>query len=482
MGDVYDSIVVWTTFEDYSVAAYYQPLRNDTRGLGVCDPNATTQDALFGCQFDRTNGARLQGVIYMNSVGLWRSIDQQWGLNFGLDDFQSQTYAVLGQESAHRWLVGFHFRDGRTGRGSTELLGRDFSHWNIKADTAASVMDGLDWVDNNDGTFTAVGDNDGYSQLDLYGMGLLAKEEVEPLFIVEGAHSERLKAVYRQFQQNITGDLPDGTDGLPAGVPPIEYMGPMPATGTRVDVDIDMVVAMSGERIPSYADSQKAFNQAFVLVTLPGQTAGAAANEVDELEVVRRTWEMFFAQKTLGRGTMCTALSGTCAPSVAEIVDIRWSDAANNPSDGEWGRGEETDVYLTLKNGGGAPIESVGATLSTSGTDVTITTGNVVFGTLSGGSRVESPTAFRVKLGARVSCDTHSVPVTVSIDGGGQAQEFQLVVKACGGSEQPEADAPATKKGPFQGVGPCACATTQDSVAPWALLGMFALLVARRRR
>ncbi len=483
MGDKYDSIVIWTTFEDYSVAAYYQPLRNDIGGLGVCDQSGQDQSGLFGCTYDQTGGLKLQGVIYMNSIAMWQQVDEQWNLTYALEDDNSQIYATLGQESAHRWGTGFQFRDPRTGRVSKALLGRDGSHWNLKVDAAASWMDGLDWRDDGGGLFSVIADNDGYSQLDLYGMGLLSADEVEPFFIVEGASSSRLQQIYRQFGITIPATIPDGTDGLPAGFPPMELVGSLPATGTRVDVTMDQVLSACGPRLPNSTQSQKTFNQAFVLVTRPGQTAASVSGDVDNLDTVRRNWERIFAEKTGGKGVMCTALGGTCAPPVADVVAIRVTDDGNNPADGEWGRGEELNIYTVLTNRGGGAISNVTATLTSSSPDVEIVNGTVSFGAINAGAQVESATGFRARLGSTVSCETRTVPVTVAVTGGGQTREFQAAIKACGGDEQPKTEDPPSRiPGLPPGFGPCLCAQGVQGGVPMAALMLGVLLAVRGRR
>ena len=61
------------------------------------------------------------------------------------DSFDQNVYAVLGQETAHRWGSALRFKDPRNGQVSKKLLGRDNSHWAAFVDTDASVMDGWDF-------------------------------------------------------------------------------------------------------------------------------------------------------------------------------------------------------------------------------------------------------------------------------------------------------------------------------------------------
>ena len=55
---------------------------------------------------------------------------------------ENNTLSLLGQECGHRWLAYLEFRDGATN--STEMLGRDESHWSFFFDSDASNMEGND--------------------------------------------------------------------------------------------------------------------------------------------------------------------------------------------------------------------------------------------------------------------------------------------------------------------------------------------------
>lgn len=482
-GDIFDSVVVWTTFKDYSVAAYYLPLRNDIHGLGVCDSGGG-QSSLFGCVYDRSGGQNVQGYIYMNGIDLWLEVDNMWGLAWTELDFESQVYATLGQESAHRWLSGFQVRD-TAGRVSTLLLGRDKSHWNLKFDSGGSVMDGVEWEDTGNGTFSAVGDNDGYSALDQYAMGLIAPEEVAPVFFISGAASNDLKSFYwRVTGQTISDLIPDGTEQLPAGWPPHEVMGTITATGSRRDYSIEQIISVNGARVPAYDEAPKQFKQAFALVTLPGQSTASVTGHVARLDAVRQRWEQWFTDRTAARGNICTSLSGVCAPPHAEIADVRLSDDGSATADGAWGRNEEVSLYLVVTNSGGAPVMSVSATASTASERVTVTGAQVQLGRINPGTRVESPTAFRLTLSDRTPCDVTTVPVTVTLDGGAAAREFNLAVKACGEGEQPVQD-PTDKDdggGPGGILPGCACALPATGTPPVAALLLAGAVTRRLRR
>ncbi|MEW5851689.1 MAG: hypothetical protein AB2A00_23065 [Myxococcota bacterium] len=480
LGDNYDMIVVWTTFEDYSGGAYYSPLRNDIQGLGKCN-QSQGQDAIFGCMFDQSGGLNLQGEIFMNSVDMWMQTDQQMGLGYTEDDFESQIYSTLAQESAHRWLVGFHINDPDTGADSTALLGRDRSHWNLKVDANGSVMDGLDWEHNGGSNFEIVGDNDTYSPLDLYAMGLASPDEVEPFFIVKNAFSQDLKDIYRSWGQNISGYIPDGNDEL--FVPPVELTGPLAATGTLQEVTIDDIITTNRARVPSAANSPKEFKQAFVLVTYPGESQSSISNKVEQLELVRTVWEQWFAAKTGGRGTVCTALDGVCRPAQPEIRDLRM---------GEWKRGETVDAFVSISNPGGRMLESATARISTAQGFITLEQDSVTITNVDAGQLKESGTPFRLRAENDLPCSVTSVPLTVTVETAGNApvsRQFSVSVGECtagqGGSSTSSGGV-AVGPGGAGGipVGPCRCASPAAEGAPLmalALLGLGTLLRRRRK-
>jgi hypothetical protein len=306
-GDEYDFITVFTTFDDNSVAAYYLPLQQNTDGLGECNFN---NGDTFGCLFNQFGDSgieRLQGFVFMNSLNTWRSQDQFYtGVVHDDDDQLGTVFATLGQEVGHRWGAGLRFIDPLTGRTSKQLLGRDNSHWAAYVDTDASIMDGWDWEENGE-DFTLVAAMQGFSTLDLYAMGALPVAAAKPLYIIDNA---RFIAPGTQFNgQPIPADAvlqvpyPDylAAQGLSLG-----------ATGTRIDVNVQDIVDAEGNRCPDPDHTQRAFRQAIVLVTRPGQTASQASVAISELTTVMDTWEQYWLDKTNKRLRICTQLVGDC--------------------------------------------------------------------------------------------------------------------------------------------------------------------------
>jgi hypothetical protein len=65
------------------------------------------------------------------------------------------------------------------------MLGRSEAHWNFYMHTDGSPVEGHRWLDKGGGDFEAVKlDKYQFSDLDLYLMGLMAPEEVQPWFVI----------------------------------------------------------------------------------------------------------------------------------------------------------------------------------------------------------------------------------------------------------------------------------------------------------
>ena len=306
LGDNYDFVSVFTTFDDAQVAAYYFPIKQDTDGLGKCDfRNGDT----FGCLFDQTDGQleHLQGFVFMNSLNSWRESDLNYdGFSHAFTDFESSVFSTLGQEVAHRWGSALRFVDAKGGV-SDLLLGRDKSHWAAYVDTDASVMDGWDWAEpDGNGRFELLNDMVGYSTLDLYTMGALPVAAAKPFFVIDDAvfdviGSDQIGIDGRRIAADVVLQLPS--------VALLEQIGmDVGATGTRIPVTIQDVANAEGNRCPDPDATQKGFRQAVVLVTRPGQTPVQVANIVNDLNVVLNTWEAWWLDRTNKTLRLCTSL------------------------------------------------------------------------------------------------------------------------------------------------------------------------------
>ncbi|HEY7394535.1 MAG TPA: hypothetical protein VH559_06810, partial [Gemmatimonadaceae bacterium] len=189
----------------------------------------------------------------------------------------------IGHELGHRWAA-----DARAlVNGETITLGP--VHWATGVHLPAAfpysnpqeadAMGGSTWKENADGTFTQL-DRDyyspakGWSWLALYLMGLAKPDEVKPFFI--------LRNLQRTGQQD--------ADGHPI------------YRGTKTVVTIQDVIAAMGPRAPDVEHSQKKFNTAIVVMTMPGKQPTkellSAANNI------REHWIAYWSKTTDGRSVM----------------------------------------------------------------------------------------------------------------------------------------------------------------------------------
>jgi hypothetical protein len=265
--DRYDFISIWVDFDIAERWFFHAPVRQDIEGTGA----PIVDD---GEDWGSGPDGQLKAYLFMNSLN---AIPDDPDENFV--ERPASVTEILGHEVGHRWLSFTRFRDPRNGETSDALLGRQRAHWSFNMDTDASIMEGNDIVDNGDGTFTTVDTYAGYSDLDLYLMGFIPPWVVPPFFFVDGPHNP-----WREDRPLAGVDL----------------------AGERVDVALDDIVAVEGQRVPDAAAAQKDFRMAFILVTLPGEAPREGS--LAKLDAYRQRWETWWAEATLSEGTFDTTL------------------------------------------------------------------------------------------------------------------------------------------------------------------------------
>lgn len=379
--DDFDGLAVFTTFPDllqggaaYSVSAGWSGVQGIGLGGGGGGGNP---GAGYGSK------GRLISVINMNSTNQYGAMDEN-------DIF---FHAVFGQEFAHTWLSFTQFVDPNTGAMSNELLGRDGAHWSAIFHTEASVMDGMEFTENEDGTFTAGQNSVRYGPLDLYAMGVLSPEEVKGMYIIRNARYLDGLAV-DIVNDGWTGQLSPGTT----------------ITGERFDISIDDVIAAHGPRIPAWNEENEDFRVAIILVTKPGESAEDAAEAVAKLNVGRIAWENTHMAWTDNRSTMCTEIGGPCPLAVARVGNLQISeDPDNSDNDGLIEPREKVRVDVSFENTG---TEDALATVTVS--------------TETPGVTVPEP----FELPAISAAQTYSHTFYVEIDGEACGQDIELVLES----------------------------------------------------
>lgn len=268
--DRYEFVAV---FEDFPISlggafAFAFTVKNNERGFGQSRFDAS---GIYG-----SNG-RLEQILQMGRINRF-SADP--------DEIVLRTYTsmgVLAHEAGHRWLSFVGYDETGTGAPTGRLLGAGNAHWSHHLDTDGSLMEGNDYDDNGDGTFTITGGTTShFSALDQYLMGLVPPAQVPDFFYIDNPTA---------FQQD------DVTQAARIGT----QVG-----GDRVDASVERIIAVEGERTPGPGNSRKAFRTAFVLLVRQGEQA--SQESIDLLEAMRQQYSGFFAQVTDGRATMRTAL------------------------------------------------------------------------------------------------------------------------------------------------------------------------------
>lgn len=267
--DNLDFLVIFSTFDyampDPDTQGVYMSVRNDT--LGINQP-IFDNSSFYG------SNSKLQGTIDMGNVSTLAANPYSEQLN--------QTLTVLSHEFAHRFAayVRYKLPDNSL---STALLGKDNSHWSYLFDTQGSVMYGNGWSDNGDSTFTSTTTMNSYSPLDLYLMGMITKEQVPPMLLIDNPAVDKTQ---------------------------LPFLGAT-VNGTATTVNIDDIIAAEGERVPNVSTSQKQFNVGYILLTRHGDSMGQPAQALD---VVRKAFAGRFAELTNGIGSIANV------PASLEIV------------------------------------------------------------------------------------------------------------------------------------------------------------------
>jgi glucodextranase-like protein len=202
---------------------------------------------------------------------------------------------------------------------SPALLGKDNSHWSYLLDSQGSVMYGNGWQDNGDGTFTSIAKQNAFSQLDLYLLGMIPKDQVPPMLL-------------------INNPAIDATQ--------LPFLGAT-VSGTATTVTINDIVAAEGERVPSSATSLKQFNIGFVLLTRSGDSIGNATQAMDTL---RKGFAGRFAKLTQGIGSIANV------PASLEVI-------IDTPANG---------AIIT-----GPSVQVTGAVINTTGVETGVTVNGI---------------------------------------------------------------------------------------------------------
>ena len=260
--EVFELITIFTDrkwLQGTGAFAFFSAVKNQDEGIGR---------GIF--DFSRFFGSdKLEGFLMMDDINKYPiDINQNFlGTNNTLD--------IMGQEMGHRWLAFPRAVIG--GVTSTELLGRDESHWSWFLDSDASDMEGNNWQDNGNGTFTSIEATERYSLLDRYIMGLVPASAVPPFFVLRGG-------------------------GNPASAPEEGIT----IAASKVDVTVNDIIAAEGPRNPSSATAKKKWRVAFIYFVDSGKTPDPAL--ISRIDGIRKAWKPYFKTATGGKGKVITKI------------------------------------------------------------------------------------------------------------------------------------------------------------------------------
>ncbi|HLA80828.1 MAG TPA: hypothetical protein VJP78_04240 [Thermoleophilia bacterium] len=291
--DSFDQLVMLANFTNAlgsNVLAFELTVRVSMAGTGQSMVNATS---FFG------SAGRLHSMLNMNRLSVYPNdlncLTDPTCRPFG----NNSTLTLMGQESGHQWLAFLRFDDG--GVSSDLLLGRDLAHWSFFLDSDASNMEGNNWIDNGNGTFTSNELTIRYSPLDQYAMGLRIATEVPNFFFIRSPSPPN----------------PCGTSAPEGGRACSPAIG-VTVSGTRQNVSIGQVTSIEGFRPPGFTgvNPTTTWHQAFILVVGAGTTPASA--DMNKINTIRSAWVPYFNTATDGRGSVDTVLgiSTTLAAAV----------------------------------------------------------------------------------------------------------------------------------------------------------------------
>ncbi|MDZ4695118.1 MAG: MYXO-CTERM sorting domain-containing protein [Deltaproteobacteria bacterium] len=293
-GDDYDQIAIFLGFTDRKspmALAYQMPIKNDVRGIGI---------GIFDSSSDFGSGSgRMQTMLNMKRINVY-------GIEAATDPNDS-LYPVWAQETAHRWLAYLKFRRTGDAANRDDLIGRDAAHWGRWVHTEASVMDGVNWQTNPDGTFTPTERNKRFGLLDQYAMGLREASEVPPFFFLDNFIDENGQAIEREM---------------------ISISARRKYKANRTDVTMQDVLRAMGPRSPASGGAASDLRMGVVFITPPGVAPAEIVGEAFLVDQTRAPWDGFYNTAGQGRGKVCTELLRPCRGPAFEYSNAKLTKPA----------------------------------------------------------------------------------------------------------------------------------------------------------
>lgn len=276
--DKFDFVTLFSNFDLTPVPgaqAFTIVAQNDAQGIG--DPSGKGKP-VFRENLKYGSANKLQAISFFGNLHEYPS-----NPNEPLPDSSASLLQMMAHETAHRWLA--YIKVQRDGQKTNNLLGRDNAHWSFFFNSYGSYLEGNQILTRSAGNFITSTPFTGYSNLDLYLMGLVSADQVKDTYYVDAPGN---------FTPSYTFSPQSGPE---TGVR---------FSGTAVPVTIADVIAANGARKPDASSSQKRFRNLFVLITKKETVATKA--ETDYLDLVRTAWEAYFHKATGQIATIDTSL------------------------------------------------------------------------------------------------------------------------------------------------------------------------------
>lgn len=232
--------VVFSTASLACSDLFYVPVKNDVRGIGYGHTNP-------GEVFDRSPGAALQGIAFLNDLPYWEQHPEELRTTFL-------------HEVGHRWAARVRAQRGEVVH---DLTGREGGHWSYFLESDGSPLEGNRFSAGAPSTTATPRMRTAYSPLDLYLMGAIPPHEVGPLRLLEPSGPQGLDC--------------RGEPVSPASPP--QSCEPKTLSGTWLELGIEDVERLEGSRLPSAREAPRVYQVAAFVLGAPSASWSADACE-----------------------------------------------------------------------------------------------------------------------------------------------------------------------------------------------------------
>ncbi len=319
------SLATFGNSSDDDIGTFFVGAANDILGIG-----SSVEDAR--AEFGSSNSGEFEGMLYLDS-GLLYDPD----FRFSSSDFSQLRNNILwenilSQEMAHRYgsfLTG-------SADNPLSILGRQLAHWGVFYDANFSPMDGNDWTDNGNGTFTLtrsyideIGDKRSlqkmpYNDLDLYSMGLLAPSEVSAGFVIDNPRLQdgrRLRPYVdpsddpRAFGPFVQVETSPGIWSVGVYLPSDWVI-----SGQKRTITLQDILNLEGPRTPGLGGTSRNRSAAFVVLSDTSDSAATLAAMTQKVNAFQREFVPFYSEITRDLGSLNLA-AGTPTGFVLAALD-----------------------------------------------------------------------------------------------------------------------------------------------------------------